>query len=115
VVAGVVNFTVTIEITNPDDQVKPGMTSAVNIITSQIKDILLVPNRAIRQVNNNRVVYILKNGQATAVVVELGATSDTQSQIVKGDLKVGDLIILNPPSSLLQAPSGGPVMRLGGG
>lgn len=115
VVAGVVNFTVTIEITNPDDLVKPGMTSAVNIITSQIKDILLVPNRAIRQVNNNRVVYILKNGQATAVVVELGATSDTQSQIVKGDLKVGDLIILNPPSSLLQAPSGGPVMRLGGG
>jgi HlyD family secretion protein len=115
VVAGVVNFTVTMEITNPDDQVKPGMTSAVNIITSQIKDILLVPNRAIRQVNTNRVVYILKNGQATPVVVELGATSDTQSQIVKGDLKVGDLIILNPPSSLLQAPSGGPVMRLGGG
>ncbi len=60
--SGAVNFTVTIQLTDADASVKPGMTVAVNIVTKQIKDQLLVPNRAVRVVNNQRVVYILQNG-----------------------------------------------------
>ena len=45
---GVVDFTVTVELIDPDEQVKPGMTAAVNIIVSQLSDVLLVPNRAVR-------------------------------------------------------------------
>ena len=36
VVQGVVNFTVTVEITDADEQVKPGMTAAVNITVKEL-------------------------------------------------------------------------------
>jgi HlyD family secretion protein len=94
---GVVDFTVTVELTNADDPVKPGMTAGVNIVVQQLKDVLLVPNRAVRVVNGNRVVYILKDGAPQAVNITLGASSDTDSQVVGGDLKEGDPIVLNPP------------------
>jgi HlyD family secretion protein len=109
---GVVNFTVTVEITNPDANVLPQMTAAVNIISTQLDNVLLVPNRAVRVVENERVVYVMKNGIPTATKIVLGATSDTNSELVSGDVKEGDLIVLNPPSTLnLGASSGGGMMR----
>jgi HlyD family secretion protein len=107
--SGAVNFTVTVQLTDADVDVKPGMTVAVNIVTQQIKDQLLVPNRAVRVVNNQRVVYVLENGQPRSVSVTLGSSSDTQSVVTGGQLKQGQLIILNPPANL----QGGP--RFGGG
>lgn len=105
--SGAVNFTVTVEITDADNLVKPGMTAAVTISVKELKDALLVPNRAVRVIDSKRMVYILKNGQPVAVEVRLGATSDTNSEVVGGDLKEGDLIILNPPSSAFGPGSGG--------
>ena len=58
--AGVVNFTVTVELTDADAMVKPGMTAAVNIVVEETKDVLLVQNRAVRLVDNLRVVYVLR-------------------------------------------------------
>lgn len=104
---GLVNFKITIEILNPDEQVLPGMTAAVNIIVSQLEDVLTVPNRAVRLVDNQSVVYILKNGIPTPVNIEIGSSSDTMSEIVSGDLKEGDKVILNPPSSFLDMDFGG--------
>lgn len=107
--SGLVNFKVTVEILNPDEQVLPGMTAGVNIIVSQLEDVLTVPNRAIRLVNNQSVVYILKNNAPTEVNIEIGASSDTMSEILSGDLKEGDKVILNPPSSFLDMDfRGGP-------
>jgi HlyD family secretion protein len=106
-VQGAVSFTVTVELTNADSNVKPGMTAAVNITVKQLNNVLLVPNRAVRLVNNQRVVYILANGQAQEVNIEIGASSDTMSQVISGELKVGDQIILNPPSNLFNQQNGG--------
>lgn len=97
-VQGVVSFTVTIELTDADELVKPGMTAAVNIVVEEVKDVLLIPNRAVRLVDANRVVYVLVDGQPVQVKVRLGASSDTMSVVVVGAIKEGDLIILNPPS-----------------
>jgi HlyD family secretion protein len=105
-VQGVVNFTVTIELTDADVQVKPGMTAAVNIIITELHDVLLVPNRAVRLINNERVVYILQNDQPVKVKVRLGQSSDSQSVVVGGDIKEGDLVILNPPTEF-NGPFGG--------
>jgi len=110
VTQGAVNFTVTVEITVADEQVKPGMTAAVNIVVNALKDVLLVPNRAVRLVDGQRVVYVLRNGQPVEVKITLGASSDTVSEVVSGDLKEGDLIILNPSTTLI-SPGGG----MGGG
>jgi len=60
-----------------------------------------VPNRAVRLVNNETVVYVLKNNSAVKVPIEIGASSDTVSEVLSGDLKEKDLVILNPPSSIM--------------
>ncbi len=107
-IAGVVNFTVTIELLDADDAVRPGMTSAVNIVIEQIDEALLIPNRAVRVVEGERVVYILENGALKPIPITLGASSDLYSEIIEGDLQAGDSIVLNPPSMFLQGNFGGP-------
>jgi HlyD family secretion protein len=106
-VQGVVNFTVTIEMSDADAAVRPGMTAAVNVIVSQLDNVLLVPNRGVRLVNGKQVIYISKNNVPTPITVELGSTSDTYSEIKSGDVKEGDSIILNPPAQI-GGPGGGP-------
>lgn len=105
--SGAVNFKVTIEVLNPDAQVMPGMTAAVNIVVSDLKDVLTVPNRAVRLVDGKRVVYILKNGVAVKVDIEIGSSSDTLSEVTSGDLKPGDVLILNPSADFTSMMSGG--------
>ena len=95
---GIVNFRILIEIIHPDEAIRPGLTAVVNIITSEIDDVLLVPNRAVRLIDGQRVVYILQNGESQIVPVELGGSADTQSEVVGGGLQEGDQIILNPPA-----------------
>lgn len=97
--SGAVNFTVTVQISDADQQVKPAMTAAVNIIVQQVQGQLLIPNRAVRLVNGQRVVYVLENGRPKEVQVTLGVSSDTMSVLTGGNLKEGDLIVLNPPST----------------
>jgi HlyD family secretion protein len=104
---GVVDFTVTVELMDPDQEVRPGMTAAVNIVVNQLHNVLLVPNRAVRLQDSNRVVYVLRNGTPVPVKITLGASSDTMSQVVGGDLKVGDEIVLNPPTTFNQGGSPG--------
>ncbi|OGO22896.1 MAG: hypothetical protein A2Y54_08655 [Chloroflexi bacterium RBG_16_51_16] len=95
---GVVNFTVTMELIDADELVKPGMTAAVNIVVTELTDVLLIPNRAVRVRENERVVYTLVDGKLIPVKVTLGQSSDSSSVLVEGDLQEGDLIVLNPPN-----------------
>jgi HlyD family secretion protein len=107
IVQGVVQFNITVELTDTDEKVKPGMTAAVNIVVNQISDALLVSNRAVRLVNGQRVVYILVNDQLKQINVTLGASSDTDSEVIGGELQVGDQVVLNPPQDLFSS-GGGP-------
>lgn len=96
-IQGVVDFTVTIELTDADEAVKPGMTAAVNIIVEQLENVLQVPNRVVRVQEGRRVVYILRNDQLLAVEITLGASSELNSEVLEGNLSAGDLLVLNPP------------------
>lgn len=106
-----VDFEVTLKIVDPDSQVRPGMTAAVNIVVSEINDILIVPSRAIRLNERKRIVYLLKDGKLTEVEVKTGASSDTETQITEGDLVDGDLVVLNPPSFFQSNGGPPPFMR----
>ena len=94
---GVVEFVVTVELTDADENVRPGMTAAVNIVVEELNNVLLVPNRAVRVQDGQRVVYLLKNNQLDQVRVSLGASSDLESEILDGDVRSGDVVVLNPP------------------
>lgn len=106
-VQGVVNFDVTVELTDADEAVKPGMTAGINIVVTELEDVLLVPNRAVRMQDGKKVVYVLRDGLPVMVEIRLGQSSDTYSVLADGDLKVGDQIILNPPTSFGPGGPGG--------
>lgn len=107
--AGLVNFKVTIELIDADEDVRPGMTAAVNVVVSELEEVLLVPNRAVRVVDGERVVYILKNGELEMVEIQLGASADLYSEVSGGDLEVGDQVVLNPQTDFfsMDGPPGG--------
>jgi HlyD family secretion protein len=111
-VQGVVNFPVIVQLEDPDESVLPGMTAAVNIVVEQIEQVLRVPNRAVRLRNSERVVYLLEGDSPVPVVVTLGASSELYSQVLDGDIKEGDSVILNPP---LEFDNNGPPPFVRGG
>jgi len=96
---GGVNYKVSITLTDADELVKPGMTAVVTIAVNQVTNTLMVPNSAVRMLNGQRIVYVLKENQAVPVNIRLGASANDNSQVVGGNLKTGDLIILNPPAN----------------
>lgn len=98
-----VDFTVTLRIVDPDGEVRPGMTAAVNIIVTEKKNVLAIPSRAVRTSNGQRIVYVMRGSTLTPVDIEVGAISDTSVEVVSGAIQEGDLIILNPPVSLMEA------------
>jgi HlyD family secretion protein len=114
VTQGVVNFKVTIELVDADEAVKPGMTAAVSIVVQRVDDALLVPNRAVRVVDGQRVVYILVDGEPEIATIELGASSDMYSEVIGGDLRVGDVIILSVINDFSNFGGHPPGMMFGG-
>lgn len=97
----VVNFTVSVQLTDPDEQVRPGMTSEVSIIVSQKDMALLVPTQSVRLENGKQVVYVIRGEQPpTPIEVTLGMSSDAFSEVLTGDLHSGDTVVLNPPQEI---------------
>ncbi|MCL4560857.1 MAG: efflux RND transporter periplasmic adaptor subunit [Chloroflexi bacterium] len=114
--SGVVDYTVNVQITNPDKLVLPGMTASANVVTAQVTNVLVAPSVAIQTVGNRSVVFMLNQGKLQPVVVQVGASSGIETQITSSQLKPGEAIVLNPTSSA-SAGSGnlGALFRLGGG
>lgn len=64
-VSNVVNYTVVIYAENKDNQLLPGMTATVDFVTGQKKDVLLIPNAALRfQPSADALAEFRKNRQA---------------------------------------------------
>jgi HlyD family secretion protein len=112
-----VNFTVTAELTSADAMVKPGMTAVVTIMINQKENALIVPNTAIHELNNNKVVYVESLGSGVRPVqIEVGMVTDTASEVTGGNLKAGDTLVLNPTSiSSSSSSSGFSLFRIFGG
>jgi HlyD family secretion protein len=96
---GVVNFSTTITLEDADDRTRPGMTATVDIHTEKVEHALLLPTSATRFLNGQQVAYILNaQGQPQPVPVELGISAGEYSQVLSGNLKEGDRVVLNPPN-----------------
>jgi HlyD family secretion protein len=110
-----VNFVVTVQLTDADAMVKPGMSANVTIVTDEVKNALLVPSTSIfTDTNGQPYVYLVQNGGLVKVPVTVGAVSDSATQILGDTLTAGDPIVLSFASS---SSSGGNGFgfRLGGG
>jgi HlyD family secretion protein len=141
-VSNVVTYDVVINVANPEQILLPGMTAYVNIAVAERKEVLLVPNAALRfkPVNadvqkpaaNQKdakllsghpndaqksgagrpggaagsdtakpkrdgfsgKVYVLEKGELKPVNVSLGITDNRNTEIVGGELKAGDQIVI---------------------
>ena len=103
---GIANFRVGIAISDADRSVRPGMTTTTTIEVSLLEDKLLVPNQALRFQDGQRVVFVLRDGQPVPVNVTLGASSQAYSQVLSGDLREGDVVLLEVPDGLMGGRAG---------
>jgi multidrug efflux pump subunit AcrA (membrane-fusion protein) len=89
-------FEVKVAIEKADTTLRPGMTTANNIETLALKDVMYVPLEAVT--TEIGIPYVYKKSGAGAVKqeVELGALNDNDVVILRG-LDINDRVLLSPP------------------
>ncbi|TAH50848.1 MAG: efflux RND transporter periplasmic adaptor subunit [Chloroflexota bacterium] len=103
---GVVTYQVRVDFADTDPRVKVGMTSNVDIVTSQKENVLLVPNSALLPQGSQRVVQILgADGKVQDVPVEIGISDGAQTEIISG---------VNEGQQILALPGANRVVSGGG-
>lgn len=112
VTQGVVNYPVTVAITNPDRDIKSGMTANLAVSVDRRENVLLVPTRAVRTQGNQKTVTVEYKGQSIEVPVGTGLSNDTQVEITNG-LQEGDVVLLNQTQTS-QSGGAGQMLFMGG-
>ena len=93
VTQGVVNYDVTVNFDIQNENIKPGMSASVHIITEAKPDVLIVPNSAIQYKNNVSIVQVMVDkGIPKRRDVVIGSVNDTHTEIVSG-LKEGESVV----------------------
>ncbi|MEW5718886.1 MAG: efflux RND transporter periplasmic adaptor subunit [Chloroflexota bacterium] len=116
VTSGVVNYTVTLEITNSDGSIKPSMTANLTLEVERRDNVLLIPTRAVTTKGNQKVVTVKQKDQTVTKVVTVGLSNDSFVEIVDG-LQGGDVVIVNTTTTKSTNTGGGGmgIPGIGGG
>ena len=136
-VQNVVTYDVVVSAANVDQSLKPGMTATVHVITDRRDNALRVPDQALRYTpggvagtagsdtpkpvgdsagGQSASVWVLRNGRPVRVSVTVGLDDDTNAEIVSGDLRSDDRVIVGEQSdgragARQQNPSTAPRLR----
>ncbi|MBM4396310.1 MAG: efflux RND transporter periplasmic adaptor subunit [Deltaproteobacteria bacterium] len=110
-VQNVVTYDAVIDVENPDLKLRPGMTANVTIRHADREGVLKVPNAALRfrpppqlaarapgnpeQDPDRRTVWVLRGDAPEAVRVRPGVTDGTVTEVVDGDLREGDRVVID--------------------
>jgi HlyD family secretion protein len=105
--ANVVTYNVVVEADNPSGNLLPGMTAHVSIQVAERRGVLRVPNAALSYRPKDREddepaaktprgtrVHVLADGHPVAVPVRTGITDGSHTEVVEGELKAGDKVIV---------------------
>jgi HlyD family secretion protein len=125
-VQNVVTYNVMVAVANPDLKLKPGMTANLNIMVDEHPDVLTIPNAALRfKPEGTNATPPRVRGKATVVwvpgaadkprpvPVQVGLSDGSRTEIVGGDLREGDRVIIGAPgTSNSKPPSGAPPVGL---
>ena len=91
---------VVISITNPDKNLKPGLSADADIVIADNKNSITVPYEAVQEDDSNKeFVFICKNGKAYKNYVSTGKEYNNRIEILSG-LKEGDTVVISPPDNL---------------
>lgn len=132
----VVTYNVVVSVDNPDLSLMPGMTAYVNIGIARRKDVLLVPNAALRfrpsdgsgktevkaapdgKASRKKkdadagTLFVLRDGQPQQVAVTVGITDNRNTEIVSGEVKPGESVIVGEASAVSPAKTSSVGMRM---
>jgi HlyD family secretion protein len=120
-VQNVVTYDVVVLVDNRDLKLMPGMTANVSIIVAAEKGVLKIPNAALRfrpaeggkpKFEKGAGVWIVEKQKPKRVPVKLGISDGSYTQIISGDLKEGqDVIVESLTRAKQETPAGrGPRM-----
>jgi len=105
---GVVSYQVRIEIDKTDLEIHDGMTATVDIVVSELTDVLLVPNWAVRFDRQTGMAFVnIKEPDNTIqeVRIEIGQRGESFSE-VRGGVKEGDVVVVSLESQGLLGNGG---------
>ncbi|MFI4998258.1 MAG: efflux RND transporter periplasmic adaptor subunit [Reyranellales bacterium] len=135
-VQNVVTYDAVVSVANLDLALKPGLTASTRIIVDQRTDVLRVPNQALRYAPGGVAgagtsqaaapsgagtpagaakashIWVLRDGNPVSLVVVPGLDDDNFTEIVSGDLKAGDQVIVATASAATGSSSAVPAPRL---
>ena len=123
VLQNVVTYNVRVSLENPDQILLPGMTAYVNIGVARRDNVLMVPNTALRfkppeadekasgapkngsaaaearakgkkRDSASGTVYVIEGDRLKPLTIQLGITDNRNTEVVGGELKAGDKVIV---------------------
>jgi multidrug efflux pump subunit AcrA (membrane-fusion protein) len=95
--SNVVNYITTLSIDNSEGRLKPDMTATLNIALEERKNVLAVPEKALRSEGGKRVVYVLQGQGSASRSVRVGRRGGGFIEVLEG-VKEGDVVLLNGSS-----------------
>lgn len=133
VIQNVVTYNVVVSAANPRQELLPGMTANLSVMVATRADVLKVPNAALRfRLPNQGAetaarrpatrsgapaeqpglpgrVYVLDaGGQPVALALRLGISDGNMTEVLAGDLKEGQSVIVGGGTPAAARPTGGP-------
>jgi HlyD family secretion protein len=119
-VQNVVTYDVVVQVENPELKLKPGMTANVSIIVSIKKDVLKIPNAALRFKPAEKVkagaqqkgvgIWILEQGKPKRIPISIGISDGNYTELVSGNIKEGQELIVESLTTAKSQRSSGPRM-----
>lgn len=85
-------FPVKVLVDNPNNRVKGGMLCRVSLGIGKLSSVLAVPKDAVVNMGQQHLVYVVREGVAQPLPVQLGNTSDSMIE-VKGSIKAGMQVV----------------------
>jgi membrane fusion protein (multidrug efflux system) len=77
---------------NPDGRLRPGMFARVRLLTSALKDAIMIPEESLFPVGDEKYVYRIVDGRARRQKVEIGLRREGKVEIVAG-VGAGDVVV----------------------
>jgi HlyD family secretion protein len=124
-VQNVVTYDVVATVDNPQLLLKPGMTATVRVITAERDNVLRAPDQALRYVPGglsssteqgtatSPQLWVLRDGRPYRVTVTTGLDDDTYTEIVSGDIRAGDKVIVSERTGVSgKSTTAGPAIHL---
>jgi HlyD family secretion protein len=104
----VVTYNVILDVNNDALKLRPGMTTSVQILLSEVHDAVMVPDQAFRfspksekfdlsplTSGERRVWKLEKNGRMRPITVRIGVVGTERVQIISDEVKPGDRVVVD--------------------